>query len=714
MFSGTPREFFADLNGRRMDLMEKLPSIWPLFPSLKNYKKKFLAGDLTTGLVMAAVTAPQALGFAVIIGLPVVTGLYSAMLAPLIFAMFTSSKRLIVGPDTATATIIAAGASVVAVAGTAGYVHAVAVLCVVVALILIAMAYARFGFLADLISAPVLTGFLAGVGLQLLVGKLPSMLHLPAQAGFFDKLTYIAEHFTQIHWISAAIAATVVVFILLSAKLVPKLPAFLIALVGATVVAVVFHLDSYGVALIGPSATGLPSWSWPSFHFRDIIAIIGSALSIVIVIIAQSAATSRSYAVKNNEKVDDNQDFLALGLANASSVAIGGFAITGSPSRTAISEKAGGRSQIVNISMTVFIALLTLVASGMLQYIPVAAMSAIVFTIGIYIINVGELRSIFVARRTEFMVAMVAMIVVALVSIQMGVILAVIISLADRLRRQYHPSDQILMRDRKLSPWAREILGEKTRPVPGVLVYRFSDSIFFENTTYFISRLTEALESSKEPVRLIIIQADAINDIDFTAAQAIIRFTAQVNEEGMRVAFSHVTPELHKIMDQYGLTEIIRDSNIHPTLHSILNSLPVRQMPCAELVKELKLKNDSYAVVGGALLEVLGLRETVIVDILVDGGTYEHYLHEGWRQADGHNGTKVLYRGHYKMLEKWGGKTLADIKDGIFELEGVEFIGFEDFKACKRARGRKQDIKDIELIEAWKPDARQLAAMSNR
>jgi len=206
-----PRDLITNLTdlSDRVKLKENLPTVWPLFPSLRGYKRRQLSQDIQAGLAITAVTAPQALGFAIIVGLPVVTGLYCALLAPLVFAAFTSSRRLIVGPDTATATILAAGAAAVAVPGTAGYVQVVAVITVLTGLILIGMSLARFGWLADLISYPVLTGFLTGIGLQLLVGKLPQMLSLPSQAGFFDKLIYIARHVGQINLPTAILSASV-------------------------------------------------------------------------------------------------------------------------------------------------------------------------------------------------------------------------------------------------------------------------------------------------------------------------------------------------------------------------------------------------------------------------------------------------------------------------------------------------------------------------
>lgn len=686
---------------QHVDIREKLPTFWPPFKSLKRYRRSKLKDDAVAALVITAVTAPQALGFALIVGLPVVTGLYSALFAPIIFAAFASTRRLIVGPDTATATILAAGAAAVAVPGTAEHLHVVAVITVLTGIILCAMALARFGFLADLISLPVLTGFLAGIGLQLIAGKLPSMLALPTQAGFFDKFVYIFNHWQNINLPTAVLAFGVVIFIIIGSKVAPKFPTILVALIGAGAAVSLLNLDKQGVLLTGQAATGLPGFSFVVLHFAEMEHVFATAVSIAIVIVAQSLATARSYAAKYDEKADDNQDLLALGMANMASSVTFGFTVTGSPSRTAIAERTGGSSQLVNVLMAVTIGALIVVASGLLKLVPVAALSAIVFYIGLSLINWRELINIWLARRLEFAICLFAMVTVALVGIEQGVVLAVIISLVDRLRRQYHPSDQILLKDRELSPWAGRILGHRTTPLPGILIYRFNGAIFFENTSYFVDQLKGAIRDCREPVQWVIVQSDAITDLDYTAARAIERLITNLNADDIKLVFSHVTPELRQLLRRYGLLEVIGEQYLYTSLHAAMIAFAGRELSTAELVKALELPSASCVVVGGGVLEALGIRETSDVDLVVNKTQYARLKKAGWHEYIHDDGKKVLYHGNYEAMLEWVGHNLQDLKRDSISIDGVSFIGLKKLIACKKRLGRPKDLKDIKLIQAF-------------
>ena len=428
-----------------------------LFTSgLSGYKLHDLKHDALAALVVTAIAIPESLGFAVIVGLPPVTGLYTALLAPIVFGLMSATRRLVVGADSATAALVASGALLVAQAGTTGYTNAVAVLGLLTAIILLMMAAFRLGFLADLISRPVLVGFLGGVGVQLIVNKLPDMLGIAASGSLWQHIATTISHIGTLNGMAATISVMVVGIILLTRK--TRIPGELLGLVLAILFALVFHVQDYGVKMVGALPNGLPAFAMPTIDLGVITTLIPTALSIALVILAQSSAVIRSLANEHDEKVKLNQDLTSLGIANAISALTHGFAVNGSPPRSVAADSAGGRTGLVNVLMGVFIGALLLFGGNLLTDMPHAALASIVFMLGWHLIRVHELRYIWSTHKMEFAVAMIALVGTALFGVYQGVVIAVIVSLMERLSRQYHPKDDILLRDGELSEWAAERL----------------------------------------------------------------------------------------------------------------------------------------------------------------------------------------------------------------------------------------------------------------
>ena len=415
------------------------------------------------------------------------------------FALIGSSRQLVVGADSATAALVAAGAGLVAAQGTAEYASAVGVLCILTAVFLLLFAVAKLEFLADLISQPVLAGFLSGVGVSLIIGNLSGMLGVPASGSTWDKLTQTLSELDQANWTTAALAfGTVIVMLVLEEKM-PKIPAALVSLTLFSVIAVVIDAAASGVESVGAIPAGLPGFTVPEFQSGEFATLAASAFSIAVVILAQSAAVARSFAQKNGYPDSVKGDLVGLSAANLASAFTSGFAINGSPPRTAAGDSAGSKGQVVNIAMAVTVALVLLFLTGLFEYIPSGVLDAVVFTIGIKLVKVGTLRAVGRTSRPEFLVAMVTLLVVAFVGVEQGIFLAIILSLIDRLRRQYHPHDAVLLSDGHVIP---RLESRVKLPAPGqlddVLVYRFSAPLFFENATFFGERVRAELAAHRE------------------------------------------------------------------------------------------------------------------------------------------------------------------------------------------------------------------------
>lgn len=654
-------------------------------------------------LVVTAIAIPESLGFAVIVGLPPVAGLYSALFAPMVFGALAYSRRLIVGADSATAALVASGALLVAQAGSPEYANAIGLLGLLTAGVLLLMGLFRLGFLADLISRPVLVGFLAGVGIQLMFNKFPEMLGIEASGSLLQHVTSLIKNIEQFNGMTMTIAVLVVGIIVITRK--TRLPGELLGLVAAIIFAIVFHVGDYGVKFVGALPHGLPSLAHPALTVGDVVTLFPAALSIAIVILAQSSAVIRSQAGEHDEKVRVNQDLLALGFANATSALTHGFAVNGSPPRSIAADLAGGRSQLVNVFMGVMIGLVLLFGGELFARMPAAALAAIVFMIGLHLIRWSELRYIWQTHRTEFFVALVALGGTALFGVRQGVLIAVIVSLMERLSRQYRPRDAILLRDGELSQWATERLDPHHRHTSrpnGLLVYSFDGSLFFENITYFVARVRRAVEGAKEPVSYVVIDAGAIDSIDYTAVENLKMLYRQLSSDEIKLGFAHVSPSLFAQFDEYGVVDLVGAQSIFPTLNAAIKSHPGGRRTSIDMVKRLKLPTDSYVVIGGAVLEVLNLRDTHDVDLIVSDDVYREYRdRHHWQEYVQDNGKKILSHNGYNMMHTWMSKNLKQLRKNQHIVDGVVLMGIEDLIAAKRRLGRKKDLSDIELLKNY-------------
>lgn len=542
-------------------------------PSLFHYKRQDLRHDAIAAVVLTAITIPQSLAFAVVAGLPPVTGLYTALLAPIIFALFASTRHLVIGADSATAALLGSSAMLVAQGGTAGYSTAIGVIGLLTALVLITVAALRLGFLADLVSRPVLIGFLAGVGVQLIVTSLPGMLGIAVHTNtVWGSIVGLAQA-QSVNGMTITITILVVGVLLLTRR--NRWPGELIGLVLAMVFASMFHVEHFGVALVGAIPSSLPVFSIPELSFKMVWTLLPAAVMVAAVILAQSSAVIRSSAEERDEKVNMNQDLFALGLANIAAAVTQGFAVNGSPPRTMVTEKAGSKTQMTSIIGSVLVGVILLFGAGSLQYLPQAALASIICMLGFYLIRLTELRYLWNIHRTEFVVAIIALLGTAFIGVLQGVLIAVIVSLSERVIRQYHPKDTILLRDGELSDWARERISDQLQhdhQLDGVLVYSFDGSLFFENITYFISRLRHAINKAKQPVHVVIIDAGAIDSIDYTSVEAIKRLQQHLKLTSITLRLAHVSPNLHKQLTDYGVVELLGRGHIFSTLTAAITT----------------------------------------------------------------------------------------------------------------------------------------------
>jgi MFS superfamily sulfate permease-like transporter len=388
-----------------------------------------LAGDILAGVTLATLGIPQSLGYARIAGMPVITGLYT-LLAPLaVFALLGSSRRLVVAADSATAAMMAAGLTGLAAAGSPRYVALAGLVALLAGALLLLARLIRLGFLADFLSRTVLIGFLTGVGVQVAAGQLAEMLGVhPGGQTVIGKLIATVRALGHTNLSTLAVSLGVIATVVGSRMLTRRVPGALIAVVGAIIASRLLHLQAHGVTVLGAVPRGLPRLRPPALSLHDAAALFPIAGAIFVVILAQSFATSRAYAAKYDETVDENADLVGLGAANVAAAFTGTFAVNGSPTQTQMADSAGGRSQLAPLttSVVVVVVIVLLFLTGPLRFLPLAVLATIVFLIGVRLANVSGMRRLFAVRREEFVIALLTAATVVFVGVEQGIVLAVV------------------------------------------------------------------------------------------------------------------------------------------------------------------------------------------------------------------------------------------------------------------------------------------------
>src|SRR5262245_42542402 len=413
----------------------------PLFQGILPLKTARLAPDILAGITLATLGIPEVMGYTKIIGTPVITGLYTLLLPVLAFAIFGSSRHLVVGADSATAAVVAAGlASLSFAANDPKYVAMTSLVALVAAAMLLLSRILRLGFLADFLSRTVLVGFLSGVGVQVALTQLHSMLGIDkASNSFVPQLLFTFRHLPESRLSSMLIALAVVAIIVGSERLAPRFPGALLAVIGMIVASALFHWGDHGIALIGTVPGGLPHLGLPDVTWSDAQTVVPLAFSCFIVILAQSAATSQAYAMRYRDRYSENVDLVGLSLANALAGCSSTFIVNGSPTKTAMLDDAGGRSQVSHLTTAGVVVMVLLFLTKPLSFLPEAVLAAIVFIIGVKLVDYRGLQDIYRKKPKEFVVALVTAATVILIGVREGIIVAVVLSLLEHVRRSYRP-----------------------------------------------------------------------------------------------------------------------------------------------------------------------------------------------------------------------------------------------------------------------------------
>ncbi len=518
-----------------------------LFQGIKPVKRAGAVRDALAGVVFAAIDIPQTLGYTRIAGMPVVTGLYALLLPLLAFATFGSSRYLVVAADSATAAILRSGAG----------------------FLLLARLF-KLGFIADFLPQTVLIGFLTGVGFQVGISVLGQMVGIPTDAHKpILQLYEVCRALPHVHLQTLLVTSVCLATILLLRRFAPRVPGSLLVVVGATTASAIWDFAGHGISIIGPVAGGLPRLSFPDVHWQDIPPLVSVAISCTVMILTQSAATSRIYAGRHRRRLDADQDLVGLSAANAAAAFSGTFVVNGSPTQTAMLDSCGARSQFAQVITAAVVALVLLFLTRPIQYLPTCVLGALVFLVALRLIDLRALQAILPESRPEYALALTTAVFVVLAGVEQGIVLAMVMSLLRIVHHSYHPRSGVMTAEAdgtwKLLP---PVTGAVTEP--GLVLYRFGAALFYANASRFADEISTLVGPTPSSVRWLIVDAEAITNVDYTAARVVQELKKDLTNAGVVFGFARVSWNTRADFDRHHLTEAIGPSLIFNRLHDAL------------------------------------------------------------------------------------------------------------------------------------------------
>jgi len=542
---------------------------------LRGYRREWVSRDVVAGVTLAAVAIPECMGYTSIAQTPIATGLYTVIFPTIVFALLGSSKLLVVGADSATAAILAAGLAGLTVPGltpaSSEWVAFTSLVALVCGGMLLLARLLRLGFLGDFLSASVLIGFLTGVGIQVIGGQIPDMLGVPKGGGRWleQQWDWITE-LPDASVLTIGFALGTLVISLGFKRFSPRIPGAIVAVVLSIIISAATDAKAHGVAVVGSVEPGLPPIGLPpGISWDDVPRVLGIAFACFVLIIAQSAATSRSFAMRHGDRVDVNRDIVGLAGANVAAGLSGTFVVNGSPTKTQVLDGQKGRTQLANLTMSATVLIVVLVATAVLDDMPKAVLAAIVFLIGVDLIDLLGLRLLARRRWSEFLIAAITCVVVFTVGVEQAIILAVILSVLDLVRRQYSPRDFIIRPDgRGGVVYEKAVTGRES--LPGLIIYRYDAQLFYANANRFVDDAESIVEAAPDPVRWFVLDAGSIDDVDYSAGISLGRLLDYLTSRNVTFGLARLDESLSTTLAMYGLLDRIPAEHRFSTLEEAL------------------------------------------------------------------------------------------------------------------------------------------------
>ena len=544
-----------------------------LLSSLRGYRSAWLIGDLGAALTLLAIAVPEQLATARLAEMPPVTGFYAFVAGSVMFALLGSNPQMSVGADSTIAPLFAVGIAAVVSAISPDYVALVGILAVLVGMVVALVGLLRLGWIAEFLSAPIISGFLGGVAVIIVVHQLPDLLGLPGASG--STLHRVGAAVGDLHRINGwalGIGAGVFTVVFLADRVDRRLPGALVGLIGSTILVGALNLHAHGVTVLGALAHGTAHLGLHGLSWSTLVAVAPIAGVVALVIVSQTAATTRAFADGGGYEVDINRDFLGVGAGNVVAGLVGAFPVNASPPRTAAVVSASGRTQVAGLAAAGALMLL-IPATALLQNLPLATLAAILIFIATRILHIDDLVDIARYDRFEFGLALITLLTVALVGVEQGITVAVALAILDRTRLSARPHLHILGRIPSTTSWVPLNGTEPAIEVPGVLVVQFATPLWYANASHFSTDLTAAIERAGHSLRLVVLDAMGMTDVDYTGARALRRILDQLGHSGASFAMARTNKTVRAGLTRSGLLARIGEDHLFASVGEAVSAL---------------------------------------------------------------------------------------------------------------------------------------------
>jgi sulfate permease, SulP family len=550
------------------------------FPSLRGYKPAFARADAFAAVALLAIALPEQLATSQLAGMPPITAFYAFIAATLLFVVLGSNPRMSVGADSTIAPLFAVGVAHLAATGSARYVDLVGILAVMTGAMVALVGLLRLGWIAEFLSAPIITGFLAGVAVVIVVHQLPDLLGLPSSTGStFHRVGSAAQQLGHTNGWALGIGVVTIAVVVAAEHVDRRLPGALVALIACTVVVAVLDLPSHGVAVLGSFAHGTPRLGLHGLSWSTLGSIAPIAAVVALVIVSQSAATSRAFADQAGHKVDVGRDFLGVGAGNMAAGLFGAFPVNASPPRTAAVASAGGRTQAVGLGAAVALALVIPVAF-LLKDVPLALLAGVLIYVATRIFHGRQLVDIARFDPFELGLAVITLLTVALIGVEQGIGVAVGLAVLDRTRLSARPQLHVLGRIPGTTSWAPLTSADDVTEVPGVLVVLFATPLWYANSGRFHTQLNEALAYEEETPKLVVLDAIGMSDIDYTGSRALGEVLDRLDQDHIAFAVARAGAHLRQGLARCRLLDRISDDSFFASVDEAVSALGSASPDC--------------------------------------------------------------------------------------------------------------------------------------
>jgi SulP family sulfate permease len=545
----------------------------PVLISLRGYRRAWVSADLVAGVTLLVIAVPEQLATSRLAGMPPITGFYAFVAGTVAFALFGASPVVSVGADSTIAPLFAVGVTSLAATGSGAYVHLVALLAVMVGALVLLVSLLRLGWVAEFLSTPIVTGFLSGVAVIIVIHQLPDFLGLAPPGGSnAHRIGYVVSHLNAVNGWTVAVGLGVLAVVGVCARSDRRIPGALVGMVGAMVVVIWGNLESRGVAVLGPVHTGAPRLGLSGVSWSSVRSLAPLAAVVALVVVTQTAATTRGFAAQRREDADAGRDFLGVGAGNLAAGLVGAFPVDASPPRTGAVASAGGRSQAG--ALVAAGAVLVLVPfADVLRNVPLTALAAVLIAVAFRIFDLHGMVAIARFSVLEFGLAAVTLVTVVLIGVEQGIAVAVLLAILDRIRLSARPQLHVLGRVPGTTSWAPTTSVPQVPVERGVLVTMFATPVWYANAVHFREEVAKAIAEASGPVRVLVLDTIGMSDIDFTGTRALSEIVRRCAEDHIVLGIARAGEHLRASLRRAGLASRIGEDRFYETVDQAVRAL---------------------------------------------------------------------------------------------------------------------------------------------